>query len=198
MPHASSPMPLRAILLAAGLGSRMREVQGAAPSKLLLRFRGATVVEASLEALVASGVFDEIVVVTGHAAGAVEAVLPSAVRCVRTPDIAAGMAASVAAGMAALGPGAVAVMLGDLPLVRPDSIRRLAEALGAPDAVVRPVFEGQPGHPVLFGAAHRAALLEVGAAQRLARAARLLDVGDRGVVADVDTPDDYGRLTVGA
>lgn len=193
-------MPLHAVLLAAGLGSRMR-ARGAEASwpasKLLLPFRGGTVVGTGLGALLAAGVFGEIVVVTGHEAEAVEAavreVLPAG-RVVRTPDVAAGMAASIAAGAAALPPGSVAVALGDLPLVRPETIRRLAEALGTPEAIVRPTFGGQPGHPVLFGAAHRGALLEVGGASRLARSARLVAVTDAGVVADIDTPAGYWRL----
>lgn len=193
------PAPLHAVLLAAGFGSRMRAPSGEAAwpaSKLLLPFRGGTVVGTALGALVTSGVFDRIVVVTGHAAESVEAAVCSAhpgVRCVRTPDAAAGMGTSIAAGVAALPPGAVAVALGDLPLVRPKTLRRLGEALGAPDAVVRPAFDGQPGHPVLFGASHRKALLVSGAAQRIARAARPLEVLDAGVVTDVDTPEAYRR-----
>ena len=191
------PEPLSAVLLAAGLGSRMRGPgchAGWPASKLLLPFRGGTVVGAVLEALVTAGVFTEVIVVTGHEAEAVEAAVRAvrpAIRCVRTPAVAAGMAASIAAAAAALGAGAVAVALGDLPLVRPETIRRLAESLDAPDALVRPVVNGQPGHPVLFGAAHRAALLDGGAAQRLARSARLVEVLDAGVVADIDTPESY-------
>ncbi len=197
-------MPLHAVLLAAGFGSRMCGPERDAawpPSKLLLPFCGGTVVGTALSALGASGVFDTIVVVTGHEAMAVEAVvrdvLPG-IRCVRTPDVAAGLAASIAAGIAGLPAGGVCIALGDLPLVRPETFRRLAESIDRPETVARPVFDGQPGHPVLFGAAHRAALLDVGAAQRMARFARCLDVVDAGVVADIDTPEAYRRASAAA
>jgi molybdenum cofactor cytidylyltransferase len=90
----------------------------------------------------------------------------------------------------------------DLPLVTSDTLRRLCTAAArAPDRIVRPVFAGRHGHPVIFPRAVfpalRAADPHVGA-RAVVRAASPppLDVavGDSGVVDDVDTPADYRRL----
>ena len=59
---------MTALLLAAGTGSRM----GPEP-KLTLPFGTSTVVGETARALVRAGVFARVVVVTGHAAGSVEA-----------------------------------------------------------------------------------------------------------------------------
>src|SRR5690606_14894504 len=67
--------------------------------------------------------------------------------------------------------------------------------------VVRPVHAGRPGHPTLFDRA----VLERGLAGPLAEGARSivaalgdavldLSVEDAGILADVDTPEDYRRL----
>lgn len=199
MPSASrlEAPRLGAVLLAAGRGTRM----GGPGSKLTLPFGDATVVGATARALVAAGVFGEVVVVTGHEAPAVEAAVRRAlgqarVTFVVNPDVSSGRSGSIAVGVRALSDAAagVAVMLGDLPLARPETIRALAEAWGRdPSTIVRPTYDGTPGHPVLLGAAHRTALEAPGAdgARGVARHAHRIAVDDAGVVTDLDTPEAY-------
>ena len=91
-------------------------------------------------------------------------------------------------------------MPADMPWVRPDTIRRIADA--PPDApIVVPVFQpdGAPapvdGHPVRFSAALLPELAALGG-DRGARVlfarhpVRRLPVTDPGIVRDVDTPAD--------
>ena len=179
-------------------------------SKLTLPAGSTTVVGASLRALLNADVFDRIIVVVGHDAEAVEA----AARDVLSPGdsvsfilndcFAAGMSGSIALGAQTLSKATsgVAIGLGDLPTLHPDTVRTVADRLRhAPsDAVVRPTYSGQPGHPVLFGPTHHARLARLNASPDGARTlfsesgALTVAVRDPGVVRDIDTPSEYQAL----
>lgn len=113
-----------------------------------------------------------------------------------------GMGHSLAAGVAAeLGADGWVIALGDMPHVRPDTIRAVAQALEQGAELVVPAFAGQRGHPVGFGRRFRDHLLalsgDAGARAILtthASAVHQLEVDDPGVVQDVDTPADAVRL----
>lgn len=88
------------------------------------------------------------------------------------------------------------ILPGDLPLVRGDTLRRVAVALGPGVDVAQARFQGRPGHPVGFSPAYGAALAGLAGAEgaatvlRRAKAAgrfAWVDVDDPGVVADIDT-----------
>jgi molybdenum cofactor cytidylyltransferase len=109
------------------------------------------------------------------------------------PDERSGMGTSIAMGVAAT-PEAKGwlILPGDLPLVRPQSLRLVAEALTQHPLVV-PIVEGQQGHPVGFGPTFREALLSLrgdqGARQLLrSQVPFQLGLDDAGCVLDVDTP----------
>ena len=90
----------------------------------------------------------------------------------------------------------------DMPLVTPDVVQALISAAARSDAaIVRAVHGGRHGHPVIFKRAVFGELLRadpaVGArAVVRAHPGRVLDleVGDPGVLVDVDTPEDYARV----
>ncbi len=110
------------------------------------------------------------------------------------------MGASLAAGIAAAG-GAdgFVVALADMPWVAPATIRLVVEALRGGASIAAPRYQGKRGHPVGFGATHRAELVAL-AGDHGARAIvdahtevlRLVDVDDVGTLADVDVPGDLG------
>jgi molybdenum cofactor cytidylyltransferase len=120
------------------------------------------------------------------------------------PDPARGQLSSLLCGVDALRgePPAILVTLVDIPLPRVDSVQALVDAWrrsGAP--LVRPIYEGRHGHPVLFGRALvdrlRTANLAEGAKPVVhAFADQGIDVfvDDPGVLVDIDSPDDYARL----
>lgn len=185
---------LAVVLLAAGAGSRF------GGDKLMAPYRSGLLIDASLDAALAAPT-DQVVVVTGSGAVALEAHLQSktgAFRIVRCEDWRAGMSASLKAGIAAVeGADAVAVFLGDMPNVPPDLVAALAAAVAAGAAAAAPVCEGRRGNPVVLGAevlaqvaglaGDRGAgpLLE-GLGPRLA----LIPTDHRGVLFDVDRKDD--------
>lgn len=110
----------------------------------------------------------------------------------------AGMGDSIAAAVRATqqAPGWL-VLPGDLPLVRPESLRAVAAAL-ASHVVVVPMHHGQRGHPVGFNASCRDALLALKGPQgaqpvvRAQAASRTveLELDDAGIVTDIDTLQD--------
>lgn len=93
------------------------------------------------------------------------------------------------------------VALADMPKVRPETIRAVAQALAAGAPIAAPRYRGERGHPVGFSAAYGprlAALAGDAGAREIVRAevsrVVLLDVDDEGIVADIDTVRDLERL----
>lgn len=109
-----------------------------------------------------------------------------------------GMGDSIAAAVRATSEAASWLILpADLPLVRPDTLRCIAEAPPA-QVVVRPVYQARQGHPVRFhrdcGDALRALQGASGAASVLRQFPLCtVDVDDPGCVTDIDTLDDLQR-----
>ncbi|MFO7895055.1 MAG: nucleotidyltransferase family protein [Longimicrobiales bacterium] len=92
---------------------------------------------------------------------------------------------------------AVVVLPVDHPRVRPATIGTLISAWRAePEAMVRPVHRGRPGHPTLFPRRIWAALRDPAlpdGARSVVEAGPVVDVpvDDPGVLVDIDTPADY-------
>lgn len=169
------------IVLAAGQGRRFRE-SGGAVHKLEAGLGGVPVLQRVLDAVVASGLPFHIVRPPGDATGDTAGMGDSIARGVRETAEAAGWL----------------ILPGDLPLVRPDSLLKVAQGL-AFHPVVLPFWAGRPGHPVGFGRACRPALLALhgdrGAsgvlrAYRQAGQVGMLDLDDPGIVMDIDTTAD--------
>ena len=188
-----------AILLAAGASTRMGQ-----PKALLTTTGGRTFVGAILETLRDAGLTDVVVVIRpGDTALAAEIAAAGFGRAIVNPRAADGQLTSLLAGLDAIdGPDvpAVLVTLVDVPLVTPPTIRTLcARAAVSPATVLRAVYRGRHGHPVIFKRALfdalRAADPAVGA-KAVVRAAAIEDVevDDPGVSEDVDTPSDYARV----
>jgi molybdenum cofactor cytidylyltransferase len=181
-----------AIVLAAGASSRM----GRPKATLTVGPEGRTFVGAIVETLVAANVTAVRVVVTPEMDG----LTPDGVA---NPDPSAGMLSSVQCGLRAFRQPIDAVLLWpvDHPLVSRGTIDLLVAAFRDRNPpVVVPTFEGRRGHPVLFSARLIPELLAAdpsrGAREVVhAHDDRLeLPVDDRGVIEDIDTPDDYFRL----
>jgi molybdenum cofactor cytidylyltransferase len=177
--------------------------------KALLPLGDETFLSRVVRSLEAGGI-DEIVIVTGlHDAEIrdawVGAPFAAGIRLVHNPDHDLGQLSSLLAGLDALGPhppDGILVALVDQPAVRAVTVTAIVQAWHDRNApIVRPVYQGRHGHPVLFAAetfeALRAAPLEEGA-RAVVRAfgARVEDVtvDDPGICLDVDTPEDYERL----
>lgn len=122
-------------------------------------------------------------------------------RVVSCVDAARGMGASLACGVRAAGEAdGWVVALADMPWIKTATIRTVAEAIAAGADIAAPSFLGARGHPVGFARRHYAALAalmdDAGArslVERLPDRVTLIDVEDRGILADVDTPGDLVR-----
>lgn len=109
-----------------------------------------------------------------------------------------GLSASLACGIeAAAAASGWLIALADMPFIQPETIRALAAALEDGAALVAPQYLGRRGHPVGFDRRFREALLSLtgdqGARELLVRhaaALRLIPVEDRGVILDIDRPDE--------
>jgi len=205
LPRAAAPaeaaqgQPIAAIVLAAGRSSR------SAPRNKLLApgADGRALVARSVDQVLASSL-RPVLVVTGHEAELVSAAIGErAVTQVPSPRYRDGLAHSLRAGIEALPPGiaGVLVALGDMPLVSPSLPDRMAAALDRPDRIVVPVWEGVRGNPVLWGAAHFAALASLdgdqGARGLIDRHADLVvevEAGSDGVLRDFDTIEALATL----
>ena len=91
---------------------------------------------------------------------------------------------------------AALVCLADMPFISGDTYAAVA-AKAAPDRIVVPEYRGRPGNPVAFGSRFFPALTRLGGdggARPLLRqnpeAVLPLPLDDRGILLDVDTPDD--------
>ena len=182
---------IEAIVLAAGASSRM----GRAKATLALGPGGPTFVVAIEATLRASGVsLWRVVVAPGLAHRDARAVL--------NPDAHTGMLSSVQCGLRALGPGVDAALVWpvDHPLVERETILAMVDAFGSGNApVVVPTYLGRRGHPVLFAARTFPELLAADPASGARAVVHAhddrveLEVRDRGVTEDIDTPEDYER-----
>jgi len=197
-----------AVVLAAGRSSRFRAAGGAEETKLAAEIEGKPIIVRVVEAALASRA-RPVIVVVGHASGAVEAALAGSPATIAfNPDFETGIASSLRLGLAStpLDSDGAVVLLGDMPNVAPRLIDDLIAALEARPTVcaVAPTRGGRRGNPVLiarplFG---RALLLDGDEGAR--RLLEALPPGDVVEIAsacdvffDVDTPDDLASARRG-
>lgn len=187
--------PLGGIILAAGLSSRMGRF------KPLMEINGRSMISHVIRMMRDAGA-GTIIVVTGFRADELEACLSTEnVECVHNPDFAhTQQLDSLRLGLAALRGRCERMLISpaDVPIVRPQTVRTL---LAIDGDFIRPVFNGEVGHPVVLSAALIPYLMTYdgsgglrGAIEHSAYSLRELHVDDRGTVLDNDTPADIDRL----
>jgi len=188
-----------AVILAAGAGTRMGR------PKALVRIGPQTFLEKVIQTITEAGVA-RLSVVLGHDAAEIERVHElGPLLTIHNPDPSRGPISSIRAALAhpeVAGSAAILVHPVDHPLVRAETIRRLTERFAVGDAaIVVPCHEGGGGHPTLFGRAVYSELLRVppgeGARTVVRRdpdRVRRIEVADRGVRVNLDTPEDLARL----
>ncbi|MFO6419007.1 NTP transferase domain-containing protein [Hylemonella sp. W303a] len=170
------------LVLASGRGERFLASGGAAlaPHKLQASLEGQTVLQRTLDAVRASG-------------------LPWHLEHDNHPGMGDSIAAAVRAACVTH-PHARGwlILPADLPLIHPDTLRRVAEA-PAEWQVVRPVYQGEAGHPVRFtnDCTHDLLALQgdAGAVSVVRRHGppQTIEVDDAGCVTDIDTVEDLLR-----
>lgn len=190
-------MNLVGILLCAGKGRRF-DPTGISNKLLQTLDSGEAVVVASASYLLAELSHVVAVVSPGgdHVATALRDLGCEVVVC---PEAAMGMAASLVSGIQhARDADGWIIALGDMPYVQSSTIAALANALESGASIAAPTYVGQRGNPVGFRSTHMAALLALqgdqGARSILsANAVQEVDVGDDGILRDIDTPADLDQ-----
>lgn len=189
------------VIPAAGRGSRFL----GDGHKLVQQVNGHAVLEHTLRHAKASGLPVLLVTTAPIAAQAATWAVPH--RVVVLPEVGSGtaddappgMGTSIAAGVAASPEAAGWLILpGDMPRVRPETLRAVAERLSQ-HPIVQAWHQGRRGHPVAFTAPLRAELTALagdeGARSIVAKhGAFACDVDDPGILVDVDTAGDLARL----
>ena len=190
----AAPGRVGAVVLAAGRSSRMGPAH-----KLLALWQGKPLVAHVLDAVAAAGLPPPLVVLGARAADVRAACGDRPAQFVIAPDWDAGLAHSLAAGVAALPADwdAALVCLADMPRVEPALLAALAKA---PGDVVLPVWQGRRGNPVRWGRRWfprlRALTGDAGGKALLAEAAvQELPAPSDACLADVDTPAMLAALT---
>ena len=178
------------LVLAAGAGRRFGD-----EPKQLAELDGRPLLQHAVDAAVAAGALERVVVVLGARAEQITAAVDfgraEPVVCENWDD---GQAASLRCGLRAL-PDAerIVVTLGDQPWVGTEAIMRLARE----PAGTRAAYDGVPGHPVVLGGELAAAALALEGdegARGLLRDARTVECGDVADDRDVDTVGDLKEM----
>lgn len=186
-------MKIGGLIVAAGLSSRMGAF------KPMLPLKGETILRRGVLTMLEAGC-DPVAVVTGHRAEEIhESLSDLPVTCLYNPEYARSqMLDSVKLGLQWLVDQCDQVLFspGDVCLYREETVRVLVnrESLFA-----QPVYQGQPGHPVLFSAQLIPDILCFGGDGGLAgflKSAPVFQVPveDPGILLDADTREQYERL----
>ncbi len=143
-----------------------------------------------------------LVVVVGPGADelrALPALADPKVRVVENPDPSRGMLSSIQAGLAIVDWAAgYAVLPGDMPYVRADTVRELVERFACTSGgIVSPRYHGKRGHPVIVPGQLRDEVLTEDPRSNLHEVLKRhpadrvdVEVDDPGVIRDVDTIED--------
>jgi CTP:molybdopterin cytidylyltransferase MocA len=168
--------------------------------KALLKLRGRAFLECVLRAIDDSGI-TTVAVVAGRHRDEIAAAFPQ-LPLVFNPDYEKGMSTSVQAGIRSL-PAAVkgaGIFLVDQPVIEAGTIRVLAAEL-LPGRIVLPVHNDRRGHPVFFASDLFEEILGLTPDQGLNAVVRrsperIIEVGvaDKGVLNDIDTPEQFEKL----
>jgi molybdenum cofactor cytidylyltransferase len=190
-----------AILLAAGKSERMGQ------NKLLLPFGGRTVIQRTLDSLLASRA-GEVIVVLGNKAQEINASIGSRrALVVLNPNFARGMSTSLITGLGMVSNQVkfVIIALGDQPLITPRVYNQLIEAaLSTQKGIILPVYKGERGNPIVISTRYRAEILkqtgDIGGRELLKQYPEdvlEVPVECEGVVVNINTKEEYERRLKG-
>lgn len=192
-----------ALLLAAGESKRF------GGNKLLHKVRDSELgedymVRVAARKFLEAGVFDEVLIIVGYQFSKIVEVLADLdVKFVFNPDYSVGMSTSVIAGIRRVFKHSklVAVHPTDVPFIKISTIKLLVNTLPTAcrdDCILIPRYCGKGGHPIVLAGSLVREAISIREAEQGLRGLILrhkehvsyLDVEDRGVVVDIDTPED--------
>jgi molybdenum cofactor cytidylyltransferase len=155
-----------------------------------------------LDSIAASGISDIVVVLGQQGSKLMGAMKGISVKAVFNANPGSDMAESVRIGLRAIDDSATGVLifLCDHPLVSPETARLLIHLHREDQGkIIIPVYNGKRGHPSLFPMpvlkelSHGQTLREV--IKRDLSRIHLVGVPDEGVILDIDTMEDYRKIS---
>jgi molybdenum cofactor cytidylyltransferase len=196
------PDSFRAVAVVTGAGSAERF----GGKKLLAPVAGEPLLDHTIRSLLEGGATEVIVVVSADArrelARDVGAMNDARVRVLENADPSRGMFSSIQIGVAGAVGDALLILPGDMPYVRPETVRALIAKYRERPAIVSPRHKGKRGHPVVMPLSLRDEIAATSPAATLHdvihhhQEERVdLEVEDAGVNRDVDTPADLERAS---
>ena len=197
-PVEPSPPNIAVLILAAGWSSRMGAF------KPLLPFGEDTVVGHVVSTVTEAAIGQTYVVVGNEAERIIPVVEARGASAVLNADFNQGMMSSIKVGIATLPESVAGVMIlpVDVPLVRADTLARIARSAATGQALVlRPCFRGQSGHPPfisrrlfdeILSAPPEVTLRDI--LDRHQQQTQSISVIDSGILRDMDYSDEYRRL----
>lgn len=182
-------MNIYGIILAAGEGKR------ACGNKLSRHVMGRPMLQWVVEKAVRSRLKHSIMVTGKEKEFGENIARLYGINTVYNPDFKEGMSTSLIKGVQSLPQDAdgFAVILGDMPFIRTETINLLLERFSQWPEIVIPLFRGKRGHPPIFSVKYRDAVLAVtgdrGARDIIKRHSGkvlYIEVDDPGTIKDVD------------
>jgi CTP:molybdopterin cytidylyltransferase MocA len=154
--------------------------------KLIAIVDGERMIDRTIRSLIEGGAAT-VIVVSGS-----EGLVPGSLT---NPDPERGMFSTIQVGIAAAQGDPILLLPGDMPFVRPATVRAVIDAYRDGGGIVLPAFNGKHGHPIAIPAALRAEIVAAPPGSNLAailktHPRRELHVHDPGVLRDVDVADD--------
>ena len=194
------PDTFRAVAVVTAAGSAERF----GGKKLLAPVNGEPLLDHTIRSLLDGGVTEVIVVVSADArrelARDVSAMNDAHVRVLENADPSRGMFSSIQIGVAEATGDALLVLPGDMPFVRPETVRAVIAKYRERPAIVSPRYNGKRGHPVVMPLSLRDEIAATAPTANLHDVIHHhqdervdLEVEDAGVNRDVDTRADLER-----
>ena len=185
---------VEAIVLAAGLGTRMGRI------KPLVPIDGTPSLTHVLHRLADAGL-TQVIVVLGHGSDEIRQRIDlSRARIEINENPSRGMASSLAIGLRAVSADVAGALIlhADMPFVSAATLRAVAEAAADGARIAAPRFRGRRGFPVYFAKACFPELIEglrgeTGGREYIEAHREdliLIDVEDEGILLDIDRPED--------
>ena len=189
---------ISAIILAAGEAKRMGAISG---GKQLLPLGNSTILEKTIDNIVASDV-DETIVVLGYKAQEIRSkIVHKPVKIVVNTNYREGMSTTIIAGLNAVEARIddILLVLADQPFIDSRVINRLlAERKNHDKGIVIPSYRGKRGHPVIISLSYKNELLsikgDVGAREIISRHpddVLEVEVDSPEITIDIDTQEEY-------
>lgn len=188
---------MQGILLAAGYGSRFFDANGVHQDKLLAQLpsRSHSVLWHSAHALI-TALPDSVAVVQANQVERKQVLHSLGFQIVESARAKNGMGYAIADAVSAtIQAEAWLIAMADMPWMHQELISRLCEIYHQPNQIIAPRYNGQRGHPVIFGANWGQDLTQLigdKGARDLLKSASVdwLDWHDNSIHRDVDTAAD--------